>query len=392
MKIHSIIEISALIFFIIWGYLISIEDLKTSKISNKKIILGFRLLFIFLIAQASNTFLGKYGYAQIYLDKIYFYYLFLNIALAFMGGMILWYGEIWPAGDAKFFMTSVSLLPVALPGIAGFPGYLWLSVLINTFVVASLYAVARFLYESYKMKLNGDNDAFKELKDFKEKIKILFTENSGKSVAQKIINIFFSLGIVFIAKQVLNMYLMGLLGRSISKAYIVYFLLFFGWEKAGKFFQKKSWKIVMGILYALYFFAGMIFFRDEVLNHIFKAFSNVLKFSIILTIGRFVLGYLVEKRNAYWVSSNEVKEGMILSSSSIASVRSNDEISPLFEDYYKDGIDSKQAQALSVWLSKIDGGRGKLEMVKGYPFALWIYLGCILLVIFNKNILSLIRL
>ncbi len=392
MKIHSIIGYAALIFFVIWGYFISVEDLKTSKISNKRIILGFRLLFVFFIAQAANSILGKYGYGEIYLNKIYFYYLFLNMALAIMGGIILWYGEIWPAGDAKFFITSVSLLPLALPEIAGFPGYLWLSVLINTFVIAGIYAVARFLYESYRMKLSGDNDAFKELRDFKEKIRAFFAENSGKTAARKIAGIFFSLGIIFLAKQVLNMYLMGLLGRSLSKAYIIYFLLFFGWEKAGKIFQKKSWKIAMGVLYAVYFSAGMIFFRDEVLSHVLKALSNVVKFSVILTLGRFVLEYLVEKKNAYWVSSKDVKEGMVLSSFSIKSVRTNEEIAPLFEGYYKDGIDSEQAQALSAWLSKIDGGKGKLEMVKGYPFAFWIYLGCIFLLVFNKSILSFIRL
>ncbi|MEW5950950.1 MAG: hypothetical protein AB1637_03575 [Elusimicrobiota bacterium] len=392
MSVLSALEISALIFFMVWGFFISSQDLKTCKVSNKKIVLGLYVFLILISAQILNTVLGNMGRTEIYLDKIYFYYLALNSALAVMGGMVLWYGEIWPAGDAKFYMISVSIMPLALPEAAGFPKYLWISVMINTFVAAGIYAVARFFYESYKMKISGDNDAFKEIRDFREKIKSFFSENSGKTAAKKIIHIFFSLGVIFLAKQVANMYLMAAIGRSFSKAYIIYFLLFFGWEKAGKIFEKKSWKMIMIILYVSYFVLGSLFFRQEMLAHLYKALSNVLKFSVILTLGRFVLEYLVEKKNSYWVSSSEVKEGMVLSSSSIKSLRSDKEISVFFDDYYKDGIDKEQAEKLSYWLLKIDGGKGKIEMVKGYPFALWIYVGCLFILIFNKSILSFFKL
>lgn len=392
MKSLEIINLSALAFFVVWGFIVSTEDLKTNKVSNKRIILGLKVFGIFILAQFVNTLLGISGMVTSYLNAVYFKYQLYNFLLILMSGMVMWYGEIWPAGDAKFFMVSVLLLPLANPSAAGFPGYLWISILINTFVVAAIYSVARFFYDSYKMKLSGDNDAFKEIDEFKNKAMAFFSENGGKTAAKKIAVLFFSIGIIFLMKQVLNMYMMNWLGRNFSKAYIIYFLLFFAWEKAGKIFEKRGWKIAMSILYVAYFVLGWFYFRDDLLKNLHRALGNVFKFSIILTVGRFVLEYLVEKKNAYWVDSSQLKEGMILSSDTIRQARMNDEISSFFDDYYKDGLSGEQVEALKLWMAKIPKENAKLEMVKGYPFAMWIYVGCLIELIFNKSVLTFLKL
>lgn len=391
MKSLDFLKFFALAFFVGWGFIVSAEDLKTNKVANKKIILGLKVILVIILAQAANTFLGLAGKVDSYLNPVYFKYLLSNFLLVLMSGMVLWYGEIWPAGDAKFFMVSVLIIPLANPSAAGFPGYLWISILINTFVVAAIYSVARFFYDSYRMKLSGDNDAFKEIYDFKDRVKEFFSVSGRKEAFKKIAVIFFSLGIIFLAKQVINMYMMNLLGRNFSRAYIVYFLLFFAWEKAGKMFQKRGWKIAMAVLYLAYFSLGWFYFRSELLSHLHRALANVAKFSVILTVGRFVLEYLVEKKNAYWVGASDLKEGMVLSSDTIRQVRTNDEISASFSDYYKDGISAEQVEALKSWMAKIPKENAKLEMVKGYPFAFWIYLAGLIELIFNKSVLTVFK-
>ena len=64
-------------------------------------------------------------------------------------GVILWYAEVWPAGDAKFFMLVSAALPLADPYLRGFPNYLFLNLLINIFVAAAFWAVGGYLASGF---------------------------------------------------------------------------------------------------------------------------------------------------------------------------------------------------------------------------------------------------
>jgi len=51
----------------------------------------------------------------------------------------------------------------------------------------------------------------------------------------------------------------------------------------------------------------------------------------------------------------------------------------------------EQVEAIKKWVNKTPGFNPQFEMVKGYPFAAWIFLGCLIEVLFNKSVLVLLK-
>jgi hypothetical protein len=387
----QIINFFALVFFIWWGFVISVQDFSTNKISNKNILLGLKFLLAVFLAHLLNTYLGQKNLSEVYLLGSFYRYLFINIFFVFVSAIALWYGEVWPAGDAKFFMVSVILIPFIRNDAAGFPNYLWISILINTFVLSSIYSVIRFIYQTYTMKKEDNRNAFKELFELKNKVNNFFSSDKKTANLLKIMYTFLGLLIIFLIKQTINMYMMTYIGKNVEKPYFIYFILFFVWNKVFNIFQSKKWQIAMFALYIAYFFLGYFYFREELFSNLNRAFSNVIKFSIILTLGRFIFEYLLEKRNCYWVSVKDLKEGMIPSSRALMEFQQNKELNEYFEDYYKDGLSLEQVEAIKKWVNKTPGFNPQFEMVKGYPFAAWIFLGCLIEVLFNKSVLVLLK-
>jgi Flp pilus assembly protein protease CpaA len=149
-------------FFVWWGWTVAAGDLKVKKIPNRKILAGLAAALAALLLYALETALGGAGLSADYLGwRFYGYYLF-SLAVSSAVGIFLWYGEVWPAGDAKFFMASLALLPLINYQIRSFPKTLWLSILINSFVLAAVYYIFRFLAQTYRGWKSGDQDRLRK--------------------------------------------------------------------------------------------------------------------------------------------------------------------------------------------------------------------------------------
>ena len=130
----NLIEIFLIPFAIFIGIITSYEDYKEGRIKNKWIIIS--LLYSLAVLLIAVTYLFSKGET---LNQVYIYDYFLNIFFALFAGLIIWYGGLWSAGDAKLFTAYAALVPLSiyqLGYIQHFPAFI---ILVNTFFPLFIY-------------------------------------------------------------------------------------------------------------------------------------------------------------------------------------------------------------------------------------------------------------
>ena len=207
--------------FLVWGLSIVREDLVSQKIPNGQIVLGFKLLGAAVLILAAMTFLGYQGRIPVFQTWNFYPLWGAHMFWSVLASMILWYSEVWPAGDAKFFMVIAGALPLINPQMRNFPHYLFLMLLINIFIAAALFAVGSFLASG--LNKASPSDFFGEMfSDLKKR----FASLGGIRFAAAALN----LAAVFLLQQLLNIESRGFLSRLFSRVDVLYFFLFFLWH------------------------------------------------------------------------------------------------------------------------------------------------------------------
>ncbi|MGD9641808.1 MAG: prepilin peptidase [Elusimicrobiales bacterium] len=374
-------------FFVWWGWTVAAGDLKTKRIPNRMVLAGLAAALATLLLYALETVLGGAGLSADYLNWKFFGYYLFSLAASSVVGIFLWYGEVWPAGDAKFFMASLALLPLINYQIRSFPKTLWLSVLINSFVLGAVYYIFRFLAQAYRGWKNGDQDRLRKWEAIRQDLlaglNSLRGGNPGKAAVFAV-----SLFLIFFLYKTVSFSLMGQLQHLVPDINLIFFLLFIGWDKVSRFVTGIKFKGALGLLVLGYFGYGLLNFRSELLLSVQYSAWNVIKFSVILGAGRFVLVYLLEKFSTVEVSAAEVAPGMILSQRYFNIIRRDSFFKGGFEDSFRDGITEEEAGRLKEWVAKIPHESPKIEVMTGTPFAVWIFAGCLFQLFFNGNIFT----
>lgn len=383
-------KIFSAVFFLVfaaWAVGVVNVDLASKKIPNARLAAGFKLLLLAAGALLANTLLGLYGATTDFLNPVFYRLWLTHLLLAATAGVILWYSEVWPAGDAKFFMLAAAWLPLINPFVGNFPGYLFLAMLVNIFVAASLYAVGAFIASGFMSATPAD--FFRKLGgDIRERMTALVTGSvAGRAAAAAYM---LNLTLLFLLQQIVNIEARGLLARFLGRPDLLFFFLFFLWDKVGGFFKSKLWAYGACALYLVYFAAGYFLFRERMLAMVAIAALNVFKFSLLLFFGRAMLEFLMEKKDLVFLTADEVEPGVILSSRFAGTLKNNPAFEGLFDDCFKDGLDEEQAAALKDWLRRLPG-EAKAEAVRGRAFAQWILAGACLTLLLDRNLAVLLR-
>lgn len=371
--------------YIVWGIIILRDDFQTGKIRNSILLMGLKIIINILIIHLTLTIIGEFGYVNFYLDKKFYLNYSFHIIQSIIFSYILWYGEIWPAGDSKFYTINMMFLPLINPTLAGFPKFLWISTMINIFIIAALYSIAIYIKENITLVKNGDTDAFKEVKEyyineFKDIIKL----------KPQTLFIIFSIFSTFSYKQALNLILQNYVFNIFHRTDIFFFILYFLWPKVSQFFNSKYWKYLMIFLYTVMFYYMTIAGNplDTIQKIFFVAIKNTFKFGMIFAIGKVIFEKIIESYYTYYAGKDEIKTGMILSSHEIKILRKNQLFNGLFDDVFKDGLTQEQVEALKKWMENHPVKNVKLKFVKAKPFAFNIFIGCIFQAVLNHNVLK----
>ncbi|MBU2529549.1 MAG: hypothetical protein KKD35_00805, partial [Elusimicrobia bacterium] len=350
-----------------------------------KILLGIKFFALFFLAMAYNTYLGYTGKSDSFLNIDFYGLWLIHFLWTLLAAIILWYGEIWPAGDAKFFILISSCLPLINPFIKTFPHYLFLSLLINVFVVAAIFAFVNYVSDGIRRASPGDFFGA-QWEALRGRARDLYKQGGLKKFY-----IFFyaiNIGLIFLLHQIFAMELKNTFGKIILRTEIIYFVLFFLWEKVAENFRSRKWVYISLVAYGIYFISGYFLFPYRLMELLMVALMNVLKFSVILFIGRYMFEFTMEKKDTYFIEAQELKPHMILSSQMMRTLRGNPVFKGAFDDCFKDGLTAEQIDILKDWLGKLEVEKPKVEIIKGRPFALWIFVGAVVFLIFNNNIVD----
>lgn len=123
---------SDILFFIltvIIGLFTSIEDVRTGKIRNFWIAVGFSYGCILYLVS---------GYG----DRAPYHYVVSNMALSLLTAYWFWKFDLWFAGDAKLFFLYSILLPTGIYKIAFFPFFPSFQIIFYAFIPAAFYLLA----------------------------------------------------------------------------------------------------------------------------------------------------------------------------------------------------------------------------------------------------------
>ncbi|MBU4432224.1 FUSC family protein, partial [Patescibacteria group bacterium] len=308
--------ISLVIMFVI-GKLILDDDLVTRKIRNKWILFGLIfgeiLFFSFLvIGQISNEYITT---------------VWLNSALALLLGFLMWYAQVWPAGDAKFFALFAFLLPLEYYNKSYVPIFPSVVLLVNIFIpfLFFIFIKAAFLFLS---------DLIFEIKKSSMNVVLIkFWNDTKKQFLKLLVNL-----------KNPKYYLINI--SKITLKYLLYF-----------FILHRSFQIQLNISKIIYYF---IFF---------------------LALNR-ILGYYYNKSEMK-IRVEELKPGMNLSEVERNKIIEKKEFLASLGRFMAEGLTIEQVEKIKIYY--FSNNHQEINIVKSLPFSVWIILGA-LITIFKANI------
>jgi hypothetical protein len=280
-----------LIFLI--GIIVAYEDFKEGKIKNKWILLGF----LCGISIYSTFFLLKIlefyfhiSFSEIFLPSFsYFLRTLINAVLSFAIGYLLWYLDIWAAGDAKLFFLFSFLLPLKYYWKTALPFFPSFVLLINTFVPLLIFLFFTNFYLLVKQIF--------QMSQMKIKIKEILI-NSKIKVKKNFINYLkISIGILIISLlfQVVNLEIGEKFNQNSWKWTIVFLIIFLFQKIFGKFLMKS---VVLFFLFLGLFFYSVI---GEFIWHkkIILQFPVFLKNSVLFAIIFFIISKILSESSTH---------------------------------------------------------------------------------------------
>lgn len=373
--------------FAIWGLSVVNHDINTCKIKNVSIITGMKLAALLLAIHIVFTIIGtnpglmpKVNVETFLLPSFYASYI-LHFFLASAFAILLWYADSWPAGDAKFFIVVASIIPLLNPNVSGFPTKTFFYFMINVFVAASFWAFGTFFLSGLqKMDRRSFFDGvyynfLSEIDKLKKKYK-----------GWQIIFVLSGMLVFFLLQRTISLTVRFAAAKLVSDPAVMLFLLFLLWDKISPLFQKKGWIIFSFIFYASFVVLGYIYFPDKLIELAETAFIDALRLSVLIVFLRRFVVFLMEQADLQLLYAEQLRQGMILSDKSRDSLKGD----PNFEDesFIKEGLTELQVQILkdnAVNFRKTVPNF-RYEVIKGRPFAGWIFLGAIITLIFRQNI------
>lgn len=399
----TLIRIALAVFLVYFGFKISLADYKLGKISNIQIRLCFVVIaasvfLLFLVSAFKellnlapsqvqspilNGFLsaGNFLFNPALAFKFYLDFL-MHGALIVISGLIFWKAKIWPAGDGKLYIAFGIALPLIYPNLTQFPNRLFLVLLINIFVPASLFFVGS-LFVRFALKLfSGRYD--KTIKTIPGNIAKTLKGRLNKSPSEITGWLFLTANyfILFSISQVLRLYAHNYFVKIVSSPMIVFGVLFLTWDRIYGYMMRKRTTALFLIIMGVYLVSGSFMFPEKVKQDLINGMSLVLRFGMLVIFLKTFISHYFEKTQKFTLPVTEISAGMIPTRNTLNIIGRDKE----FSDIYSDGLTPAQAEKIKKW-DKSD----TLEFARAKPFAMWIWLGSIITLMAKTDMFNFIK-
>ena len=289
------------------GIVISYQDFKEGKIRNKWIVLGVVYGLIVLAGLLVWNFAAEpvteFYYTHIEYSGLdnswqfvtirwdYFWKVLLNTTIALIVGYLLWYFNLWAAGDAKLFFVFSLLLPLKYYQQSALPYFPAFVLLINTFIPILLFLICQNLFYLFK-KLLTFREIRLNIKEKALKIKILL-----KTKYVSYLKVGFGYLLIFMFFRLIK----SVLGNQFSgELQAIIFLLIIVFRKALKQFLSKRWALIL-ILFGISFYLTVMrfYYSQAILPQIFLSIKGSILFMLMFIFISSLLSLGQQKQKKY---------------------------------------------------------------------------------------------
>jgi len=360
------------------GLICSYTDIKYGKILNRVIMIGVLCgFFLYSILFFYNLFFLH--------QKENFYYLSeaaLNGLISFFICYFLWYFKLWSAGDAKLFTLYAFLLPLKFYSksyVLYFPSF---ALLINLFIPLFLVLVGNAFLTGAK-EIYGLKQKLKEFRSFD--FKIFFKKL--KPFSSWFLSMYLNYVFIYMLIRLLANFLKNFsVSKILSSPFFLYFLFFLIMKSFMSIKTKKKWLgfFVNGIVIiycSLLLFLG----KTQTLQNMLK---TALVFMVLIGFTRQILDFYIKKKEIKRVKIRDLKEGMIVLPNGISLVLEKlktKEEKESFSWIDGGGLNSNQIKIIKNLFN--NDFQSSVGIYKTFPFALFMFLAAIILVLTQSSFL-----
>jgi prepilin signal peptidase PulO-like enzyme (type II secretory pathway) len=355
------------------GSIISLQDIKTEKVSNKLIIAG---LLLGVLGYSLQTILALF-YKNVNLPVLNV--TLINITFSWLVAFCIWYFGFWAAGDAKVFMLFSFLLPLKYYGkeniIPFFPS---LVILVNSFLFVIVYISIEAVFKGIKALNFYCVDLLNKRIKAKEEVR-RYVSKTISSIPGIFKNVLLFLCIIIVFY----------LANEYFKAYgFIKILLLITVAASMRILTKISLKKIFIFSLLLFFVVFLtVFVSNKGHFELFlKIYKSTFGLAFIVLALNVVIQCLIRYQDERTIDSQELVSNMILSEKTIQKIGKFTVISG--EDFsLVDGITASQAEQIKE-LGRNNNDFRNIGIVKTFPFVPFLFIGVIATIILKGNLLS----
>lgn len=355
-----VINLLFLPFFLVFGQLASLSDIRTGKIKNSLIKKGYLTAFIVYSILLFYSVLRYYNinfFSISFLNFSFFTDTLVNAIISFIVGYAFWRFNFWAAADAKLFSLLVLFIPVSIYSFGKINYFPSFTFLYNVYLLYIIWLTYKF----FKNK-KSRNDPFN--------LKTFFAEKyfSGMNLFLLLLPVAYLI-IFFLGMFKHNNFLLVLVAFA-----FIYILNFY----SKKVFASKKIKLAFGCL----IFPFMIY---AVFSNGSQSIKQFVIFSVIMITIKLLIALVQMLADEKYkrIKIDDLKSGMIIFEKSIR----YDKSFPLEElgTIYPDGLTEEQCLMLKSKFK--EKNKPEINVYETNPFAPFIYLGGLATYAFRGSII-----
>lgn len=344
----------------------ALSDWRTGRIPNRLVVLGLLFGVEWTVALGAWLLLGGPGLSgpmRLYGTWGYLGALYLDGAVAFVVGLVLWWVGVWAAGDAKLFAVLAFLMPLGAYSddlVAGFPSFV---LFFNTFVCLMAVLLAELVV---KLVVRG-------LRPGGPRAAAALLRRAAAGVSAQgwgLLRLVLGFVAMFLTIRVLRHFTREALGAAVTlNQTLVYVVLFVLFTPLARLFARRA--VFVGACVAIVLYAVWAFALSEDPD----ARAALVQIGW-MSLSIVALGWLYEAYTGFAevrrVPVRSLAPGQLLSAPFERSLRENSRFNnERMGPQGPDGLTPPQVETLRTWYARNDpaGEEAPVEIATTVPFA-----------------------
>ena len=376
MYLINLLFLPAILFI---GAITSYEDFTISKIRNKWVILGllypvFCYSFLYLLVFVKLIDYGGVNHAYI-ISKL------INTAIGIVVAYGIWKFGAWSAGDAKLFIAYTVLIPLDFYSkgyIKFFPSLILLfNIYIPLLTAITLTALFKLLSSGFliikdkEKRIELVNSSVKILKNVKVKAKKAYSKGGI------LILVYLA---VFLALE------SAVRTLSLPKIIIVPILLLI--QPLSDLIRKNKTLLILCSVGVISYFVFK-FSHGYTLPEFLPFLKRMLKIFSLFGLVKIILFLYIKCTQIRKIEVDKLRAGEVIAEDALTAddpQLASEEFKKGLGQLYPEGLTCEQTEFIRSFC--LNSGIRFIEVYKTFPFALWVFIGVIITLIFRQSVIG----